>query len=194
MSDIDFQNGFICGMATKGLIKTGEPYSPDVWNDNGVYSYFYIDFKQSISDFSLGMWSESCTVSDMSTISVTDVKRVSESIYKIIADISHCNFGVTVSGKIDNLLTFATGELIPLFSVNFTVSGLTASIRLKYTYDQCNFNDGLGSTWETQLVDISAGSIDGGTAYDSANSSSMQTPFNLPIYSTNELTHSVVLT
>jgi hypothetical protein len=22
MSDIDFQNGFICGMATKGLIKT----------------------------------------------------------------------------------------------------------------------------------------------------------------------------
>jgi len=28
MSDIDFQNGFVCGMATKGLIKSGVRYEP----------------------------------------------------------------------------------------------------------------------------------------------------------------------
>jgi len=72
VSDIDFQNGYICGMATKGLVKTGDPYEPKVWNDSGEYSYFYIDFKQSLSDFSMGMLTESIIVHDSVQIPCPD--------------------------------------------------------------------------------------------------------------------------
>ena len=58
MADIDFQNGFICGMATKGLVRSGELYKPLVWNDGGVYDDFYIDFRQVVSDFSPAQFAE----------------------------------------------------------------------------------------------------------------------------------------
>ena len=57
---IEFQNGFLCGMATKGLTRSGEYYKPDIWNDEGVYTHFYIDFRREVAPFSTGMWNERC--------------------------------------------------------------------------------------------------------------------------------------
>ena len=38
---IEFQNGFICGMATKGLIKSGVQYEPIIYNDEGLQLLLY---------------------------------------------------------------------------------------------------------------------------------------------------------
>ena len=55
MDSVSFQNGFVCGIATKGLVKSGALYEPTIWNDSGIYNYFYIDFRRTMQAFSLGM-------------------------------------------------------------------------------------------------------------------------------------------
>ena len=74
MDQISYQNGFICGMATKGLIRSGQLYQPVIWNDEGVYDYFYIDFRRALEPFSLGMWNESIVVHDNEQLTVTGVE------------------------------------------------------------------------------------------------------------------------
>ena len=75
MSEIDFQNGFVCGMATKGLVRSGELYKPAIWNDEGIYNYFYIDFRRAMEDFSTGMWNESVVVHDSVQLAVSRVRQ-----------------------------------------------------------------------------------------------------------------------
>lgn len=47
MSEIDFQNGFLCGMATRGMISSGQTYNryievivSDAYNIPNNYGYF----------------------------------------------------------------------------------------------------------------------------------------------------------
>lgn len=135
MNSIDFQNGFIAGMATKGLIRSGELYKPVIRNDPGVYSYFYIDFKRVVSLFSLGMFNESIIIYDSERIDVTDILLVSSGIYKVYCDLSEKNRGITVINKKTSLLSFATGETIPVFSTIFYVEGLEQIVRVAYAYE-----------------------------------------------------------
>jgi hypothetical protein len=133
--DIAFQNGFICGMATKGLVRSGELYKPTCWNDDSVYTYFYIDFKRALSDFSVGMFNESIIVYDSEAVPVSDVEYISSGVYKIYCDISDKIRGVTVVNKKSTLLTTANGVVLPVFSVIFYVSGLDTYIRKAYRYN-----------------------------------------------------------
>lgn len=141
MSNIDFQNGFVCGMATKGLVRSGQLYQPLVWNDSGVYSYFYIDFRRAMESFSTGMFNESIIVHDSEQLSVTGVTYVSTGVYKIQCDISGRNHGIAVVNKKTSLLAFATKEQLPVFSVHFYVAGIDAYERFKYLYDDADFPD-----------------------------------------------------
>ena len=75
MDSISFQNGFVCGLTTKGLVKSGAAYEPEAYNDAGVYDFFYLDFKRVMTPFSLGQFSESISVSASSVLPVTDVKQ-----------------------------------------------------------------------------------------------------------------------
>ena len=75
MDSISFQNGFVCGIATKGLVKSGATYEPEAYNDAGVYNFFYLDFRRVLEPFSMGMASESIIVSASSVLPVTDVKQ-----------------------------------------------------------------------------------------------------------------------
>ena len=87
MSAIDFQNGFITGMATKGLVRSGDLYKPLCWNDEGDYSYFYIDFRRVMSGFSSGMFNESIIVHDSEQLKVTQIVQAeTENPYNIITD------------------------------------------------------------------------------------------------------------
>lgn len=149
MSNIDYQNGFICGMATKGIIRSGEYYKPTCWNDSGNYSYFYIDFHKLISEFTLGMFSESIIVADANQLPVTDVQYVSPGIYKIICDISTCVTGVTIMNKATSLLSYYTSGLrVPVFSVHFYVNGMASYMRLQYCYDKKVFAIPIGAATE----------------------------------------------
>jgi hypothetical protein len=139
-TEIDFQNGFICGMATKGLIK-GSRYEPIIWNDSGVYDYFYIDFKQRMSLFSLGMFKESIIVYDSEQIEVTAIEKVSAGVYKIFANIEGKDKGVTVINKAATLLSYLSGAKLPSFSVMFMVAGLDPIVRKAYAYDSDDIRD-----------------------------------------------------
>jgi hypothetical protein len=136
MSDIDFQNGFICGMATKGLVRSGELYKPVCWNDSGVYDFFYINFKRGLSTFSLGMFNESIVVYDSEAVPVTGIEYVSNGLYKVYCDISNKTRGVTVINKKSTLLTTSNGYTLPVFSVIFYVEGLDTYIRRAYAYEK----------------------------------------------------------
>ena len=148
-SDIDFQNGFLCGMATKGLVRSGELYKPIVWNDSGVFSYFYIDFRRAMRAFSVGMMYESIIVADTAQLAPTAVERVSNTVYKITVDLSQCIHGVTVLNKATSLLHFTNGERLPVFSVSFYLEGMTSYMRTDYAYDHCTMTDG----WNPEIVE-----------------------------------------
>ena len=75
MDSISFQNGFVCGIATKGLVKSGAAYEPVAYNDAGVYDFFYLDFKRVMEPFSIGQFDESVIVSGTAILSVTDVQQ-----------------------------------------------------------------------------------------------------------------------
>ena len=57
-------------------VLSGAVYEPVIYNDEGVYNYFYIDFLKAVAPFSLGMWNESIIVHDDAQIIVSDVKQV----------------------------------------------------------------------------------------------------------------------
>lgn len=133
-SEVDFQNGFICGMATKGLIK-GSIYSPIVWNDFGIYTHFYIDFKRGLLPFSLGMLEESLIVHDSTQLAVTKVEKISESVYKLVCDIAGKNRGITVLNKATSFLKFLDGHKVPVFSIHIFIAGIVPYIDYGYLYE-----------------------------------------------------------
>ena len=160
MSNIDFQNGFVCGMATKGLTRSGEYYKPIIWNDSGEYSYFYIDFKKSMEFFTLGMFNESIIVHESMQLTVREIEYVSPSVYKIVCDIRDRIFGITILNKVTSLLAFSGGEKLPVFSVHIFIDGQDRYERLKYTYDTCGFIDLDSGIFEDNDIDISSERID----------------------------------
>lgn len=140
MDSISFQNGFVCGIATKGLVKSGAVYEPVAYNDAGVYNFFYLDFRRVLEPFSMGMFSESISVSASSALPVTDVKQYSDTVYKVFCNISNQPKGVCVTNKKSTRLHFWNGETVPAFSVWFSVAGQAAYIDAGYLFDKCEYS------------------------------------------------------
>lgn len=155
MSDIDFQNGFLCGMATKGLSRSGNMYEPTIWNDSGVYTYFYIDFRRALEPFSMGMLTESLIVNDgVNNLSITGYEAVSAGIYKIYCDISGKINGVMVFNKRNTRLYLTTGDPLPVFSVLFYVAGITSYIDLQYIYEITEWINPSFTDSETETMEL----------------------------------------
>ena len=151
-TETDFQNGFVCGMATKGLVRSGELYKPTIWNDSGIYTYFYIDFRRVMAPFSLGMFTESIIVYDSATIYPSTVELVSGSTYKVYCNFSDKIRGVTVINKRSTLLSFASGRLMPAFSTMFFVAGLDTYVQKAYGYSIANIGDFVPSIGITAIA------------------------------------------
>lgn len=135
MSDIDFQNGFVVGMATKGLIKSGQAYSPIIGNDTGLYSYFYIDFLKTLSLFSLPMLIDGIQIltSSSTVITITGFTQITGSKYKIFTADFSAQETLTVVGKPTTWLNFSTdGTKVPGFSQLFYIAGITPIFRPGY--------------------------------------------------------------
>ena len=161
MDSISFQNGFVCGIATKGLVKSGAIYEPGAYNDAGVYDFFYLDFKRVMEPFSIGQFNESVIVSGTEVLSVTDVEQYSDTVYKVFCNISNQPKGVSVSNKKSTRLHFWNGETVPAFSVWFSVAGQAAYIDAGYLFDKCDFTTFNTTTSENENVVLSdAFSID----------------------------------
>ena len=130
----DFQNGFLCGMATKGMVK-GSRYTPIIWNDDGEYDHFYIDFKRGLEGFSSGMLAESMIVHDAEQLLITGFSKVSNGVYKIMCDISGKVSGITVLHKTTSYLKFLGGVRVPVFSVHMYIEGIASYLKADYMYD-----------------------------------------------------------
>lgn len=151
---IAFQNGFACGMATKGLVRSGELYKPIISNDSGVYTYFYIDFKRAMQSFSTGMFNESIVVHDSIQLSVTNVEYISNGKYKIYCDIANRVHGITVLNKKTSRLKFSNEYQLPVFSVHMFIEGQDSYIDGGYYYDDAYFSNASGIYSNTQTEDI----------------------------------------
>jgi len=168
MDQTSFQNGFICGMAAKGLVRSGELYKPTIYNDSDVYTYFYIDFRRTLQSFSLGMFNESVIVYDSQQVAVTRIEKTGTTVYKIYCDITNKIHGITVLNKKTTRLRFSTGELLPVFSVHMFVEGQSAFIDGAYVYDPINLqlpNFNVSETMGNYLWTA----IDAGSFYESAS-------------------------
>ena len=132
---VEFQNGFLCGMATKGMLRTENQYEPKIWNDSGVFTYFYVDFKRSLEEFSLGMLRESIVLHDSIQFEIKNFEYSAPGIYKVYCDLSDKTKGVTLINKAASLLNFASGRKVPPFSTMFYVAGLGSMVRKAYAYE-----------------------------------------------------------
>ena len=174
MDSISFQNGFVCGLATKGLVKSGAAYEPEIYNDSGVYDFFYLDFKRVMETFSLGQFNESIIVFDSQQVSVSKIEKFSDTVYKIYCNLSTFIHGVTVLNKKTTRLKFSTGEVLPVFSVHTFIAGLSSYLDAGYLFDKCDFSqaqiyDSASDTGSAVLSDaFSIGSLSDTAAFSPA--------------------------
>lgn len=161
MDSISFQNGFVCGIATKGLVKSGALYEPEAYNDAGVYDFFYLDFKRVMAPFSIGQFNESVIVSGTSALSVSQVTQATDGsgnkiagVYKVYCDISAQTRGVSISHQKNSRLHFWDGTQVPVFSTSMYVAGLTTYIDGGYYYDSADFWAFGGSVTENESVTL----------------------------------------
>ena len=167
MDQVSFQNGFICGMAAHGLVRSGELYKPTVYNDSGVYTYFYLDFRRTLQPFSLGMFNESVIVYDSQQVAVTRIEQTGATVYKVYCDIASKIHGITVLNKKTTRMRFTTGELLPVFSVHMFIEGQSAFIDGAYVYDSSNLlvPEFTGASEKTSSSLWT--SVDAGSSYES---------------------------
>ena len=141
MDSVSFQNGFVCGIATKGLVKSGAVYEPEAYNDAGVYDFFYLDFKRVMEPFSIGQFNDSVIVSGAAVLPVTDVEQYSDTVYKVFCNISNQSKGVSVSNKKTTRLHFWDGTQVPVFSEWFSVAGLASILDAGYFYEKAQIDE-----------------------------------------------------
>ena len=145
-------------------VLSGAVYEPVIYNDEGVYSYFYIDFLKAVAPFSLGMWNESIIIHDDAQVPVTNVVKVSDRLYKVYCDLSDKIHGITVLNKATSRLRFSIGGAkMPVFSVHSYIKGLVSYDSTTYLYETENFPAFSGSITEAIANDfwtaIDAGDI-----------------------------------
>ena len=123
MMTSEFKKGFATGLALKSIPFYFE-YSPTVWNDYGVYSYFYIDFLKPVGSFSIGMLQESIYVFTTSKKTITGFERIDNRKFKIYCDISDGYESVCVINIANTKLKFSTNDTkMKEFSVGFKLAG-----------------------------------------------------------------------
>lgn len=135
MQGID-KRSLAIGMAIGGRYncEINTRYSPRVWNDPGIYDYFYIDYKRAVGSFSFGRFrNASALVGTTGALIPSNVEQVSPRVYKIHADISQ-ELQVRIFSNEGLGLTFSDGEPIPGFGVSFWVDE-AAPHELPYLYD-----------------------------------------------------------
>lgn len=114
----------------------GTDYHPMIWNDDGVYDRFYIDFKAPLQPFPLSTFNKCIYVLGKDgRITVTKATVTANShVYAIEADITGQNQGIIVANVKEGLV-LSPPESLPFFSEFFYVSGIAPVKALTEIYD-----------------------------------------------------------
>lgn len=121
------QNSFLQGLAVGKSLKgwsSGLGTSvPTCWNDEGEYTYFYIDYHLPISAVSLSMFNLATRVlCESGEIQVQAIESVNSTTFKVYCDISKAgNKWVAVTGYNSSWLFYDSGYAVPEYSALFWI-------------------------------------------------------------------------
>jgi len=153
MSNLDFQNGLIVGLATAGLVRSGQAYEPEVYMDEGDFTGFYINFRRAVSEFSYGMLIESIKLYYQNgVINIVGFTRISNGVIRINCTLPQQEY-VVVENRKDGYLTFTNGSKVPPFFVEFFAGTPELMIKPAYVYEPTNFDT---DTFHPSVSDVSS--------------------------------------
>ena len=126
-----------------------DAFSPRIWNDEGRYDRFYIDFLRPIRDFSFGQFTSSVHVmASRKLLTVSAAVRVSQSVICLFANIEGQTHGVTVIGADQSKLSYEGGGAVPRFVQTFQVAGLLTFSDYAWVFEQCTAPEAAARTAE----------------------------------------------
>lgn len=131
----------------------GEAYAPNVYNDEGIYTHFYVDFLSDMLPFSFGMVSESLIVlGGSNAIPITGFEKINNRKYKCIVNISNQEL-ITFINKKTGWLCLDSGESLPAFSTGFIPFGIYPTFRPAYAYENIKYENSMNIV-EMSLIDM----------------------------------------
>lgn len=170
MMTVEFKKGFATGLALKSIPFYFE-YAPTVWNDYGVYSYFYIDFLKPVGSFSIGMLQESLYVFTTSQKAISGFERIDSRTFKIYCDISDGYEGVCVINIANTKLKFSTNDTkMKEFSVGFKLAGSVRLSSIPYIVEAISSIPIERNITENALIAMSSGETVTRTILEQTNS------------------------
>jgi hypothetical protein len=120
-----FLQGIAVGKSLKGWSSGLGTSVPKCWNDEGVYTYFYIDYHLPISAVSLTMFNLSTRVlCEYGELDVSAIESVNSTTFKVYCDISKATNGwIAVAGYNSSWLYYDSGYAVPEYSAVFWLDG-----------------------------------------------------------------------
>lgn len=157
------ENSFLQGIAVGRGMRgrdSADYAAPTCWNDEGIYSYFYIQYPQAVSTITKGQFTVCHNVfCRFGELSITDIEIIDSYTIKVICDISSAqNSWVAITNYDNSYIKFANGVPIPLYGILFWMNG-AAPWNLGYIEEiGILLSKSLTGTDEAQLV-FSAGTL-----------------------------------
>lgn len=123
-----FLQGIAVGKSLKGWSSGLGTSVPTCYNDEGVYTYFYIDYHLPISAISLTLFNLATRViCESGELEVTAIESVSSTTFKVTCDISSAKASwIAINGYNSAWLTYDSGYSVPEYSTIFYVDGMTS--------------------------------------------------------------------
>ena len=129
---------FAAGLAIGGewnQVQTG--FTPRIWNEEGKYDHFYIDFLLPVLDFSFGQITSSIRVmASGKLLTITSAVRSTPKVICLYVDISGQEHGVTVIGADQSKIAYADGGTVPRFVQTFQVAGLLSYVDYAWIFER----------------------------------------------------------
>lgn len=118
-----FLQGIAVGKSLKGWSSGIGTSVPTCWNDEGKYTYFYIDYHLPISAVSLSMFRLSTRVlCESGELEVSAIESVDSTTFKVYCDISEAGNGwIAVTGYNSSWLYYDNGYSVPEYSAVFWI-------------------------------------------------------------------------
>ena len=123
------ENSFLQGIAVGRGMRgrdSADYTAPTCWNDEGIYSYFYIQYPQAVSTITKGQFTVCHNIfCGFGELLVTDIKIIDSYTIKVICDISSAqNSWVAITNYDNSYIKFTNGVSVPLYGILFWMNGI----------------------------------------------------------------------
>lgn len=121
-----FLQGLAVGKSLKGWSSGLGTAMPSAWNDEGVYSYFYLDYHLPISSITLSLFRLSTRIiCEAGEIDVLNVEAYNTTTYKVYCDLTRAGSGwIAVMGYNSYWLYYDSGIRVPEYTSVFWLDSM----------------------------------------------------------------------